>query len=49
MLLDSADLMEHTELKVVDRDGRQRTVRLTPLPFYDPHKRIPRGLETADV
>lgn len=42
-----------THLDAVDRDvmvdtreGDERAARLTPLPFYDPQARIPRGLDT---
>lgn len=44
--------MAGSELNVIcncAREGLERCVALTPLPFYDPQKRIPRGLESADV
>ncbi len=47
VLLDSPNLMDRAVLTIVDRMGHERPVELTPFPFYDPEKRIPRGLDTA--
>lgn len=48
VLLDNPDLMNADGLTVADRQGQERPLELTPLPFYDPKKLIPRGLETAE-
>jgi aminomethyltransferase len=49
VLFDSADLAERNNLVVLDRQGRERDVALHDLPFYDAEKRIPRGLDVADL
>lgn len=49
ILFDSADLLERTHLVVLDRQGHERDVALHDLPFYDAGKRIPRGLEAANL
>ncbi|MGB0383929.1 MAG: aminomethyltransferase family protein [Ardenticatenaceae bacterium] len=48
VLLDSPDFMDATGLTIVDRQGQERPIELTALPFYDAKKRIPRGLETVE-
>ena len=41
-------LMQQTGLTVIDREGHERSIELTPLPFYDQEKRIPRGRATLE-
>ena len=48
VLLDSPDVMQESGFTVVDRQGQERPIELTALPFYDPEKRIPRGLATFE-
>ncbi len=48
VLLNHPSLMHADGLSVIDRQGRERPVELSPLPFYDSQKRIPRGLQTID-
>jgi len=48
VLLESPDLMQQTGLTVIDREGHERSIELTPLPFYDQEKRIPRGRATLE-
>ncbi len=48
VLFDSADAMAADALTVKDRTGVQHDLTLHQLPFFDPDKRIPRGLEVME-
>jgi hypothetical protein len=47
--LHSADLIEPRTGKVVGFDLQLHDCELIDLPFYDAEKKIPRGLEVAEV
>lgn len=48
VLFDTPDQMKDDGLVVLDRTGHEHCIVLHALPFYDPEKRIPRGLEVAE-
>ena len=47
-LFDDADSMAGGGFSVLDRDGNEHSLSLQATPFFDPDKRIPRGLETME-
>ncbi len=49
MRLTSADDLDPRDAGVACFDGTTQTCDLIDLPFYDPDKRIPRGLDTPVV
>ena len=49
VLFDAPDSMHSSALTVFDRNGDECPVEPVELPFYDAEKKIPRGLESADV
>ena len=48
VLFDSADAMAGEAFTVKDRMGTQHNLTLHPLPFFDPDKKIPRGIEAME-
>ena len=48
VLFENADAMTADALTVKDRTGDQHSLTLHQLPFFDPDKRIPRGLEVME-
>jgi aminomethyltransferase len=48
VLFDDADAMTAAEFSLRDRDGSEHALALHALPFFDPEKRIPRGLESME-
>ena len=48
VLFDSADAMAGEAFTVKDRMGTQHNLTLHPLPFFDPDKKIPRGIEALE-
>jgi aminomethyltransferase len=48
VLFDGADVMTADAFTVKDRTGAQHSLTLHQLPFFDPDKRIPRGLEVME-
>lgn len=48
VLFNSADAMSATGFSVRDRAGAGYSLNLHTLPFFDPEKRIPRGIETME-
>ena len=49
VVFDQAGDWPGTQVTVEGPTGGRQTAEVVALPFYDPEKRIPRGLETADV
>ena len=47
-LFDSADAMAGEAFTVKDRMGTQHNLTLHQLPFFDPDKKIPRGIEAME-
>ena len=47
-LFDNAEAMAGEAFSVRDRDGREHSLNLQTAPFFDPEKRIPRGLEVME-
>ena len=48
VLFENADAMTADAFTVKDRTGAQHSLTLHQLPFFDPDKRIPRGLEVME-
>jgi len=48
VLFENADAMTADAFTVKDRTGTQHSLTLHQLPFFDPDKRIPRGLEVME-
>jgi hypothetical protein len=48
VLLDTPEQMVANAHTVTDRDGTEHPLTLHALPFFDPDKRIPRGLEIME-
>ena len=48
VLFDSADAMAGEAFTVKDRMGTQHNLTLHQLPFFDPDKKIPRGIEAME-
>ena len=47
-MFDSADAMAADAFTVKDRTGVRHDLTLHELPFFDPDKTIPRGIETME-
>jgi aminomethyltransferase len=45
--LDAAGHRDANPVSVRDRDGEPHAAEIVSLPFYDKHKKIPRGLDTS--
>jgi aminomethyltransferase len=48
VLFDTPEAMAANTFTVTGRDGTVHPLALHALPFYDPDKRIPRGLEVME-